>query len=196
MKTLPLLIVLISALTVLQSSLAGQEAIEGATRIHSNDQFDSWGKVTEFGLFNGLDKGQTVESKLSGTGKIIRNVTVEFAETSTRIPLRKGVYFGYRYWLKLSPDQHRPMLTRRLTHPEMLMPDGTRVTESERRIKRKATHGIVTALDLYALSEEYELVEGEWTFQIWFNGKMLVSQRFITYWPEEEVENMPDDNAR
>jgi len=44
----------------------------------------------------------------------------------------------------------------------------------------------VTALDAYALSEDYELVEGDWTFQLWYQGQLLIEQKFTTYWPEEE----------
>lgn len=151
-----------------------------------------WGKVTEYGLFNSLDKGRVVADVQSNTGKMIRGVKVEFAKPATHIPLRKGTYFGYRYWLKLPPDQYRPKLTRRLIHPDMHLPDGTQVNWSERVITRKATHGIVTSLDIYALSEAYELVEGEWVFQIWFDGKMLVSQGFTTYWPETEEKEVSE----
>jgi len=67
----------------------------------------------------------------------------------------------------------------------MTLPDGSTVTRSERNITRKATHGIVSSLDVYALNEDYELVEGEWIFQLWYADKMLTEQKFTTYWPAE-----------
>lgn len=70
----------------------------------------------------------------------------------------------------------------------MTLPNGSKVIRSERTIRKKATHGIVTAIDAYALSEDYELVEGEWTFQLWHGDKMLAEQKFTTYWLEEEKE--------
>ena len=70
-----------------------------------------------------------------------------------------------------------------LTHPEMTLPDGSKVTRSERMMRRKATGGIVTSLDVYALSEDYELVEGDWTFQIWYEDKKLVEKTFTVYQP-------------
>jgi len=38
----------------------------------------------------------------------------------------------------------------------MTLPDGSKVIRSERTIRKKATHKIVTAIDAYALSEDYE----------------------------------------
>ena len=53
------------------------------------------------------------------------------------------------------------------------------------------THGIVTAIDAYALSENYELVEGEWIFQLIWKDELLVEQRFMTYVPAENMESPP-----
>ena len=68
----------------------------------------------------------------------------------------------------------------------MILPDDSSVTRSERNIGKGTTNGIVTSIDAYALSEDYELVEGEWIFQLWHENKMLAEQRFTTYWPAEE----------
>lgn len=147
-----------------------------------------WGKATRYGLFRERAKGFTREDSKASTGKSIRKPTLEFSEDTQRIPLRTGVYFGYRYWLKLPPEQSRPELRRLLIHPEMVLPDGSRVSRSERRFRKKATQGIVTAIDAYALSEEYELVEGDWIFQLWYQGELLVEAKFTTYWSEAEKE--------
>lgn len=147
-----------------------------------------WGKVTRYGLFSERAKGFTRDDSKASTGKSIRKPTLEFSEDTQRIPLRTGVYFGYRYWLKLPPDQSRPEFRRVLIHPEMTLPDGSRVTRSERKFRKKATQGIVTAIDAYALSEDYELVEGDWIFQLWYQSKMLVEAKFTTYWTEGEKE--------
>lgn len=146
-----------------------------------------FGKVTKYGLFRELGRGWIQDDPSASTGKIIRGATLEFVEDTDRIPLRKGVQFGYRYWLKFPSDQNQIGLRRVLIHPEMTLPDGSKVTQSERKISMRATHGIVTSIDAYALSEDYELVEGEWIFQIWHKGKMLAEQQFVAYWPEEEA---------
>lgn len=142
------------------------------------------GKSTRYGLFRQRIKGRVVTDPNASTGKLIRGTTLEFIGDNTdRIPLRKGTRFGYRYWLKLPPDQSNPSLNRVLIHPAMTLPDGTMVSRSERTIKKHATHGIVTAIDAYALNEDYELVEGEWIFQLWYNEQILVEQKFFAFTP-------------
>ena len=153
----------------------GQQVMHGISR----------GKATRHGLFRERGKGWTREDVNTSTGKLIRKPKLEFMEQTERIPLRKGVYFGYNYWLKIEPDKPRADLRRILIHPEMIIPDGSKVSRSERAIRKRTTHGIVTALDGYALSEDYELVEGDWTFQLWYGDDLLVEQTFTTYWPEE-----------
>ena len=58
------------------------------------------GKVTQYRLFRERGRGWAGQDKNASTGKLIRNAKPEFAEQTERIPLRKGVYFGYKYWLK------------------------------------------------------------------------------------------------
>lgn len=141
------------------------------------------GKVTRYGIFRNQGTGWVQDDAQSSTGKVIRGATLEFDQETDRVPLVKGTTFGYRYWLKLAPDEERPELTRVLIHPEMALPDGSTVTRSERTFTKSATHGIVTAIDAYALSEQYELVAGDWIFQILWDGKVLAEQRFTTCQP-------------
>lgn len=144
-----------------------------------------YGKATKYGLFRERGAGWIQDSAKTGTGKVIRGATLEFVEDTNRVPLRTGVTFGYRYWLKFPPDQNRASLRRVLIHPEMTLPNGSKVSRSERNIGKKTTHGIVTSIDAYALSEDYELVEGEWVFQLWSEDRLLAEQIFTSYWPEK-----------
>jgi hypothetical protein len=144
------------------------------------------GKVTKFGLFRERGKGWVQDDKNAGTGRVIRGATLEFTEDTNRIPLRKGVFFGYRYWLKFPALENQVSFKRVLSHPQMILPDGSKVTGSERKIGKGTTHGIVTSIDAYALSEDYELVEGDWIFQLWYEDKMLAEQKFTAYWPADE----------
>jgi hypothetical protein len=153
------------------------------------------GKATSYGLFRERGRGWTRQDENTSTGKLIRNAKLEFVEQTERIPLRKGVYFGYKYWLKIESDQSRADLRRVLIHPEMVMPDDSKVSRSERAIRKRTTYGIVTALDGYALSEDYELVEGDWTFQLWYKDDLLVEQTFTTYWPQEATDPAREPSA-
>lgn len=144
------------------------------------------GQVTKFGLFRERGKGWVQNDPSSSTGKTIRGATLEFTEDTNRVPLRVGVQFGYRYWLKFPAESNRISFRRILLHPPMSLPDGSSVTRSERGISKRSTNGIVTSIDAYGLSEEYELVEGDWVFQIWHEDRLLAEQKFTTYWPATE----------
>jgi hypothetical protein len=67
----------------------------------------------------------------------------------------------------------------------MTLPEGSKASRSERTLRKRTAHGIVTSLDGYALSEGYELVEGDWIFQLWYGDDLPVEQKFTTYRPQD-----------
>jgi hypothetical protein len=150
---------------------------------------DPNGSVFEYGIYNTLRKGRVRDEITTNTGKVINRPVLEIAEQTDRIPLVKDTYFAYRYRLMGFPKEEakKPAIELRkvLVHPEMTLPDGSRSTGSERVFKGRAFAGQVLGFDGYAFNEDYELVEGDWTFQIWFREHLLVEQTFTMYWPEE-----------
>ena len=147
------------------------------------------GRVFEHGIYNPLRKGRPRDELTANTGKVINKPVLELREQTDRIPLVKDTYFAYRYRLLNLPKYvvMKPVVKLRkvLVHPEMTLPDGSTATGSDRVIKGRTSAGQVTGFDGYAFNEDYELVEGEWTFQIWYEDQMLVEQTFTMYWPEE-----------
>jgi len=112
---------------------------------------------------------------------------VERVRTTERIPLIKGsqMYMQYRIW----PLPAQPAwvdLRRVLKHPEMILPDGSVSTGSDYMIKGRVNSNQVIAYTGYGLDEDYELVEGDWIFEIWYQDKKLIEQKFTTYRPGEE----------
>ena len=93
---------------------------------------------------------------------------------------------AYQYRLSNLPGTRTVKLRRVLKHPEFKLPDGTTSTGSDFMINKKLERGEVFAYDVYAFNEDYEMVEGEWIFQIWFEDKKLIEQTFTTYWPEQD----------
>ena len=147
------------------------------------------GRVFEHGIYNALRKGRPRDEITANTGKVMNRPVLELREQTDRIPLVKDTYFAYRYRLLDLPKNvvMRPVVELRkvLVHPEMTLPDGSTSTGSDRTTKGRTSVGQVIGFDGYAFNEDYELVEGEWTFQIWYQDQMLVEQTFTMYWPEE-----------
>lgn len=145
------------------------------------------GKVSQRGLYRMVRSGGVKDDPDTSTGKVVSHPVIQLVESTERIPLVKGaqMYLQYRIW----PFPDRPAyvdLRRVLKHPEMELPDGSISTGSDFKIKRRISSNHVIAYTGYGFDEDYELVEGEWVFEIWYKDKKLIEQKFTTYWPDEE----------
>jgi len=140
------------------------------------------GRVLQYGVYELVRGGKVVKSDVTSTGKAISKPTIQKVKQTKRVELKKDVYFAYQYRLS-NFATNKPMvkLKRTLTHPEITLPDGRKITQSEYMIKGRLQQGEVFAFDGYALNEDYEMVEGDWIFQIWYQGKKLVEQKFTSY---------------
>ena len=145
------------------------------------------GKVSQRGLFRMVRSGGVVNDEKTTTGKVVSNPVIQQVKSTEKIPLVKGaqMYLQYKIW----PLPNQPAyvdLRRVLKHPEMKLPDGTTTTGSDFSVKRKVSSNHVIVYTGYGFDEDYELVEGEWVFQIWHQDKKLIEQKFTTYWPDEK----------
>lgn len=147
------------------------------------------GRVFEYGIYNAQRKGRVLSSLTTNTGKVVTKPVLELSETTDSIPLTIGTYFAYRYRILNLPKEEakKPVVKLRkvLVHPEMTLPDGSTSTGWDRTAKGRTSAGQVIAFDGYVFNEDYELVEGDWTFQIWLGEQKLVEQTFTTYQPEK-----------
>ncbi|MEN8106833.1 MAG: DUF3859 domain-containing protein [Pseudomonadota bacterium] len=145
------------------------------------------GKVSQRGLYRLVRSGGVIDDPNTGTGKAVSKPVVQLVRSTERIPLIKGVqmYLQYRIWPL--PDQPAWVDLRRvLKHPEMTLPDGSVSTGSDYMIKGRVSVNQVIAYTGYGLDEDYELVEGDWVFEIWYQDKKLIEQKFTTYRPDKE----------
>ncbi len=143
------------------------------------------GKVIEYGIYRLVKAGRLEENSTTSTGTIITKPVLEHIKRTNRIPIEKNTYFAYQYRISRLPDQTRTRpvleLKRVVKHPAMILPDGSRSNGSERIIRAKVNAGQVIALDGYAFNEDYEMVAGDWIFQIWYKEHLLVEQKFTSY---------------
>lgn len=145
------------------------------------------GMVNQRGLYKLVRSSGVVDDPNTSTGKAIAKPVIQLVKSTERIPLLKGaqMYLQYRVWYL--PDQ--PVLVdlrRVLKHPEMTLPDGSVSTGSDFAMKGKVSVNQAIGYTGYGFDEDYELVEGDWIFEIWHEGKKLIEQKFTTYWPDEE----------
>lgn len=77
----------------------------------------------------------------------------------------------------------------------MLLEDGSTTKGSDYTVSRKIKLGQVNAYDAYGFHDDYELVEGEWVFQLWYRDNLLLEQKFTTYRPEESMVPVQEPSA-
>jgi len=172
-------------------AMAADAALQASTETQvAGENVVPSGRIIRAGIFKAVHEGKLLEDTSGTTGKSLKSLTLEFVKPAERIPLVKGGYLGFQYGLsKLPPELENTReieLRRVLTHPEMTLPDGSTTTGSDYTVRRKIKLGQVTSYDAYGFHEDYELVEGEWAFQLWYQDDLLVEKKFTTYWPEEE----------
>lgn len=144
------------------------------------------GKVIKSGLFKVIRSGGLVSSKNTSTGQAISKPVIQLVKTSDRIPLVKDAHMSLHYRIWNLPQQLSYIKLRRvLKHPAMTLPDGKVSTGSDYMINGHVSIGQVIAYTGYGLNEDYEMLEGDWTFQIWYQNKKLVEQTFTTYIPDD-----------
>ena len=145
------------------------------------------GRVSQRGLYKLVRSGGLIDDPSTSTGKAVSNPVIQRVKSTERIPLVKGaqMYLQYRIWS--FPDIPAYVdLRRTLKHPPMNLPDGSISTGSDYMIKGRVSVNQVIAFTGYGLDEDYELVEGDWVFEIWHKDRKLVEQKFTTYRPDEK----------
>ena len=174
-----LLLALICALLVTACSQDTDETIT-TDQSRAPDQ-EIVGRVTHYGLYEVLRTGPLIDNPDTNTGKTHSASTIQLIEQTNRIPISKGVYFGFQTRIEPLPGKAFIKLKKIVRHPEMLLPDGSATSSYDVNETKKVSSGVAFTTSGYSLDEDYELVAGEWVFQFWYENSLLVEQRFHTY---------------
>lgn len=113
---------------------------------------------------------------------------VTFTKYTTEIPAVLGTTFGIQYLINGTPKGAGFKVISVILFPEpgLVNPRG--------RTYRKSTEETTTLIGKkslygYGFDEPWELVPGEWIFQIWHNDVRLAQKKFNVFLPELEVES-------
>jgi len=184
--TICLLLLLSACSSDNQQASSKQSATQQAADKNTASEQKVIGRVLQYGLYTLVSGGDVVEDSRTTTGKSVSKPVITRDRTVSRIPLVRDKYMAYQYRLSNLPTKGRVKLRRVLKHPEFKLPNGTTSIGSDFTITKKIDRGNVIAYDAYALNEDYEMIDGEWVFQIWYKNKKLVEQKFTTYHPDEK----------
>lgn len=164
-KILPLLLLLLTPM----AAAAQDVRVDGAT-------------VVEYGIFT-ADTTQKVADPASamGTRNVITNI--HHATTTTTIPAELGVRFGFRTLVSGAPEGAQIPVQMVLTFP----PAGLRNPDTGKIVTKEQWDAAVLigtpSYKGYNFEHPEELVPGKWTWQIWYQGRLLAEQSFTVVKP-------------
>lgn len=150
------------------------------------------GTVTEYGYYKLDSEPERYRNIASTSGYVKEGGEVELVEQTQRIPLEKNRLFGFKFRISGFDGKDAVQLKLVVTHPEITRPNGSKSTGYSYPILLEVKDGVIVNQSGYSLDHDYELVEGDWTFEYWYYKQKLVSQTFTTYKSDEPA---PVDNV-
>jgi hypothetical protein len=159
-------------------------------------------ELTEYGIYT-TEAAASTAAPGTATGKIDQVSNIKLVQSTTTIPARVGVEFGFRYRIVGQPAAAPPpqagttILGIQLGTPPPPRPEPQvnlkYVTHIPKPGMRNPETGNVTLTNifyqehkigeelyrLYRLTERWEIVPGIWTLEIWDGERKLLSQDFL-----------------
>lgn len=134
--------------------------------------------VDEYGIYGGKTES-AVPAPDSPAGKIERLDQMHLSASTRAIPGQRGVRFGYHFKVVGSPPGAVVPL-RMVT----IFPGGGLRDPKAQQAQRQSEY--VAGVPIgegryggYTMSEDWEVVPGIWTFQIWYGDKKMAEQHFM-----------------
>ena len=143
---------------------------------------DVSGTIVRYGIIRPPDTYEKVKTPGTDSG-VARGLheMPTFSIITNRIPAKLGTRFGFSYEINnlRVPDGTVIDVVRFERCPAMSKPDGTTFTGAERPVRLPVVGGKADGYCGFGFDHEYELVPGNWTFEIRLNGKTLFKHDFV-----------------
>jgi hypothetical protein len=125
-----------------------------------------------------------------GVGRINTVDSIKLMKSTTIVPAREGVRFGFRYIIKGAPKGSRVELRLSINFPT----PGLRIPHSQRIYLRNEYFATKTvgssAYREFQFEHDWEIVPGLWTFEFWEGDRKVGEQSFCVQ------EELTEDDSR
>ncbi|MCB1451877.1 MAG: DUF3859 domain-containing protein [Nitratireductor sp.] len=134
-------------------------------------------RIVDIGVYQ-IRKGEVTGNSATPTGEISAVDEAMLLEPGTGITARIGLEFGFRYVVEGLPEGAPVELDFVQTYPApgLQSPDGGAPQRSV-RFRRTKTIGKTEYLG-YGFEQDWEMVPGKWTFEVWQGESKLLFQTF------------------
>lgn len=130
--------------------------------------------IVDFGIYKGA--GETsVDMKNSPSGKLLVGGAANLVKQTDKIPAKIGVKFGFRF--SLSDKEKKRNLKFVYLFPKIKNPQTGQVSNRFEFSGRYNGDGVLVGV-FNDFSDPWDLVPGEWTFQVFDGDRMLVEKKF------------------
>ena len=136
--------------------------------------------IIEYGIFKAKElRQENTPATATGTSNIVTDV--ELVQRTDNIPAIAGTRFGFRCIIKGSPQGQEVKIVRRNILPGLRNPKTGNIfyTEEYERTQRIGKEFYIG----YKFEENWELIPGKWTFQLFYGGRKLAEKTFNVYKP-------------
>jgi hypothetical protein len=124
----------------------------------------------------GIYEARVLAAKTNASGVQLQTLdNFRLVQSTTNVPARIGIRFGFRYELFGSPSNAPVTLTLAGAHPPM-----TNATGKVETVFAYAFNSwIGTGFFSNTLDQPADLTPGIWTFELWYQGRRLCEQLFL-----------------
>lgn len=139
--------------------------------------------ILQAGLYTAAVTGN-VATPGTATGNSHKVGNVQFYQSTDRVPARLGTRFGVNYVIVGNPEgtivEFREVV--RLPAPGLRNPKTGNVYRETNRTVQKAigNRGTLTG---YSFDQDWEMVPGPWTFELWLGERLMLTKTFTVYKP-------------
>lgn len=144
-------------------------------------------EVTEYGYYQKKGDFKRYRNIAATTGYVKEGSDVELVKQTHRIPLAMNRLFGFKFRVTGFDDKDAVQLKLVVTHPKIKRDNGSTSTGYSYPVLVDVKDGVIENRSGYSIDHDYEMVEGTWTFELWYYKQKLVSQTFETVADEEDT---------
>jgi hypothetical protein len=150
------------------------------------------GEVTESGYYRKIAELERERNLATTSGFVRTGGTVELEVSTNEIPLKLNRLFGFKFRIEGFENKEAVQLKLVVEHPEIKRPNGSTSKGYSYPVLLEVKNGVIDNQSGYSIDHEYEMVEGDWTFEYWYNDEKLLSHTFKTV----KDESAPDNTAQ
>lgn len=116
------------------------------------------------------------DAENTSIGKMTVLKEIELLKQTNSIEGSLGTQFGVKYFVKGSPKGANVPLSVRMVHPKMTNPDTLQTSTIDEWIANNKIGS--SNFSGWIFEYEWEIVPGEWTIQLLYDGEILAAKKF------------------